>query len=184
VWYASKGSGSEWHTTLCRGLEVGRGSLVVSFLARNSFIDAVFTNTFWWSLVVEGPSVCERYEAYRSGSVCWKFSSSGPRFVHMSEVWGSCDDSAGVQCAAEGVKIAAGAASATIVHRQCVRVGAADAVERRIAVANSEVADAKSILICAKVSVACSAEGFPVDDMEIQSCAAQCRSVCIYRMWW
>jgi hypothetical protein len=60
--------------------------------------------------------------------VCWKFSSSGPRFVHMSDVCGSWDDSAGVQCAAEGVKIAAGAASATIV------------------VANSEAADVKSIL--------------------------------------
>jgi hypothetical protein len=64
----------------------------------------------------------------------------------MSDVCGSWDDSAGVQCAAEGVKIAAGAASATIVQRQCVRVGAADAVERRIVVANSEAADVKSIL--------------------------------------
>jgi hypothetical protein len=151
VWYASKGSGSEWHTTLCLGLEVGRGSLALSLLARNPFNEAMFTNTRWWSLVVEGPSVRDRYEAYRSGAVFWKFSSSGPRFVHMSAICGSGDDSAGVQCAAEGLKIAAGAASATIVHRQCVRVGTADVVESRSVVANSEAADVKIILVCEKV---------------------------------
>jgi hypothetical protein len=64
----------------------------------------------------------------------------------MSAATGLGAESAGVQCAAEGVKIAAGGASATIVHRQCVRVGTALAVERRSVEAKSETADVTSIL--------------------------------------
>jgi hypothetical protein len=62
-------------------------------------------------------------------------------------VIGFDDDSVGVQCATEGVMIAAGAASVTIVQRQCVRVGAATAaVEKRKVVAKSEAADVTSML--------------------------------------
>jgi hypothetical protein len=59
------------------------------------------------------------------------------------------ESSAGVQWAAEGEKTAGGAASATIVQRQWVRVGAADVVvvERRRVVARSEDADVKSIFV-------------------------------------
>jgi hypothetical protein len=64
----------------------------------------------------------------------------------MSAATGLGADSAGVQCAAEGVKIVAGGASATIVHRQCVRVGTALAVERRSVEAKSDTADVTSIL--------------------------------------
>jgi hypothetical protein len=63
----------------------------------------------------------------------------------MSEKTGLGEGCAGVQCAVEGEEIAF-AVSATTVQRQCVRVGAADVVDRRIAVANSEAADATSIL--------------------------------------
>lgn len=101
--------------------------------------------------LVAGLSEPARYEAYRSGSVCWKFSSSGPRFAHGSAAEkksGVEEGSAGVQCAAEGVKIAAGAGSATTVQRQCVRVGAARAdVERRRALARSEAGVVRSIVI-------------------------------------
>lgn len=76
-----------------------------------------------------------RYEAYKSGSLCEKFSSSGPRLEHMS----SETDSVGVQCAVEGVYAAAG--EVTIVQRQWVRVGAAVVDEKRRVLAKSEMAD-------------------------------------------
>lgn len=103
-----------------------------------------------WPLLLEDPSVLERYDSYRSGLVCWKFSSSGPRFEHRSAATGLGVDSAGDQCAAEGVKTALAGVSATIVQRQCVRVGAADVVDRRSVVAKSGNADVKSILVVCK----------------------------------
>ena len=57
-------------------------------------------------------------------------------------------DSVGVQCAVEGVNTA-GAASATTVHRQWVRVGAAVIdVERRNVLAKSEMVDALTSILC------------------------------------
>lgn len=68
----------------------------------------------------------------------------------MSEEIGLGDGCADVQCAVEGEEIAF-AVSATTVQRQCVRVGAADVVDRRSVVANSEAADVTSILAYVRV---------------------------------
>lgn len=68
---------------------------------------------------------CRIYNLYRSGAVCLKCSSSGPRPAHRSGRVALGVGSEGLQWAGEGVEIGCDGALETTVQRQCVRAGAA-----------------------------------------------------------
>lgn len=143
---AEKASGSLRHMMRSVGRSVGRGALGNLPGAMSDFgkplraarpMRTVVDSGFNSSSVVEGGGVEDvKYEWYRLGSACLKYSSSGPRLAQ-----GSVSVSLIVESRSADEEAESAECVSRIAQRQCVRVGAAMIAEGRRKRAESSASD-------------------------------------------